>query len=326
MNQGAIFQPRRLGHVNLVVADLQRSIDFYRDVCGLNLEFTESGLRAAFMGTGHTPHDIGMMERTREARRGRDGHTQIPKGAAQAVSLNHIAWEMDTEADLVRAYERALAAGIAVPRTLDHQIAHSVYLKDPDGNTNEFYADTIKDWREVLHGDVALITSTWKPGNAPAATDRRWSAEPDRRPVPHAAMQPLKLSHVVLTTPSLEPMAAFYTQVAGLEPVASSGRGVLLRTPHHGTAYQLAIVQGEAPGMHHFTFEVAGAPDWELAASRLQSLGCLMARHEGGAAKRGVLAVDPDGFHVEFAEPRTGDPAVLGRVLRAPAGELAAVI
>ncbi|RZS84713.1 VOC family protein [Pigmentiphaga kullae] len=307
MNQGAIFQPRRLGHVNLVVADLQRSIDFYRDVCGLNLEFTESGLRAAFMGTGHTPHDVGMMERTSEARQGRDGHTQIARGAARAVNLNHIAWEMDTEAELVRAYERARAAGIAVPRTLDHQIAHSVYLKDPDGNTNEFYADTIKDWRAVLHGDVALITSTWKPGGEAPATDRRWNAEPDRRPVPGAVMQPLRLSHVVLTTTSLAPMAAFYTEVAGLETVARTQGGILLRASGHPTAYQLAIIQGEVAGMHHYGFDVAGGADLDAAAGRLRSLGCLV----GAPAARRLTAVDPDGFLVAFAQGGAADLAML---------------
>ena len=296
MNQEAIFHPRRLGHVNLVVADLQRSIDFYRDVCGLNLEFTESGLRAAFMGTGHTPHDVGMMERTAGARQGRDGHTQIAKGAARAVNLNHIAWEMDTEADLVLAYERARTAGIAVPRTLDHQIAHSVYLKDPDGNTNEFYADTIKDWRAVLHGDVELITSTWKPGSEAPATDRRWSAEPDRRPVPGAVMQPLRLSHVVLTTMSLAPMAEFYTEVAGLVPVARTEGGIMLRASRHPTAYQLAIIQGDAPGMHHYAFEMSGV-DMDTVAGRLRSLGCLV----DAPAAHSLTVIDPDGFRVEFA-------------------------
>src|SRR5207344_490578 len=69
-----IFASRRLGHVNLIVEELQRSTDFYNQVCGLALEFSEVGLKANFLGTGHTPHDVGMIECTHgEDRYGRDG-------------------------------------------------------------------------------------------------------------------------------------------------------------------------------------------------------------------------------------------------------------
>src|SRR5580658_8576602 len=60
-----VFRSRRLGHVNLFVDDVDRSTRFYNDVCGLALEFRELGLRASFMGTGHTPHDLGMIETTK---------------------------------------------------------------------------------------------------------------------------------------------------------------------------------------------------------------------------------------------------------------------
>ena len=47
-----IFAARRLGHVNLIVDELNRSTDFYNQVCGLALEFSETGLKANFLGTG----------------------------------------------------------------------------------------------------------------------------------------------------------------------------------------------------------------------------------------------------------------------------------
>ena len=51
----ACFEPRRLGHVNLWVDELQRGEDFYSQICGLKVEFTEPDLVATFLGTGHTP-------------------------------------------------------------------------------------------------------------------------------------------------------------------------------------------------------------------------------------------------------------------------------
>lgn len=62
--QSSYFAPRRLGHVNLWVDDIPTSERFYSEVCGLTVEFTEPELVATFLGTGHTPHDLGMIQKT----------------------------------------------------------------------------------------------------------------------------------------------------------------------------------------------------------------------------------------------------------------------
>ena len=65
--------------------------------------------------------------------------------------LHHFGWELESEKQLVEAYERYLAAGLDVHRTTDHQISHSVYVFDPEGNLNEFYADAMHDWRSIFN-------------------------------------------------------------------------------------------------------------------------------------------------------------------------------
>src|SRR5579872_2743805 len=40
--------PRRIGHVNLYVSQLERSIDFYQKTCGLELVRLEPGIRGGF--------------------------------------------------------------------------------------------------------------------------------------------------------------------------------------------------------------------------------------------------------------------------------------
>jgi catechol 2,3-dioxygenase len=308
-----IFNSRRLGHVNLIVEDLERSMRFYTDVCGLTLEFTEPGLKAGFMGTGHTPHDLGMIERTREDRFGKDGHLQIPKGALDNVTLNHIAWEMDTEADLVAGYERAARAGVQTGRTSDHQIAHSVYLKDPGGNVVEFYADMVHDWRSVLHGEIDLITSTWKPGATAPETEPRWDPSPAIRRVEAADFHPQRLSHVVLTTTNLSRSADFYATVAGLRPIRVSDRFVLMRGSHHGGAYHLALAASERDGLHHFAFELESASELDSGTAALQRRGVQVARFEDGPLKTSVFIVDPDGFAVEFFSAKAGKPEDVDR-------------
>ena len=64
MTAAVYFQPRRLGHANLWVENLSRSQSFYNAVCGLTVEFWEPDLVASFLGTGNTPHDLGMIETT----------------------------------------------------------------------------------------------------------------------------------------------------------------------------------------------------------------------------------------------------------------------
>ena len=178
-----VFRPRQLGHVNLFVDDLDLSTRFYNSVCGLALEFRELGLKASFLGTGNTPHDVGMIETTKgKDRYGKDGHLQLPKEVGAQVGLNHIAWEIENEAELVEGYKRAHARGVPIRRLADHQVAHSIYMSDPDGNLVEFYVDTVRDWRHLLHGDLDLITSVWNPEEGEPFSDARYDPKS-----PHAA-------------------------------------------------------------------------------------------------------------------------------------------
>ena len=133
MTADVYFRPRRLGHANLWVDDLERSQAFYNEVCGLTVEFWEPDLVATFLGTGNTPHDLGMIETTGgKARYGRNGLLQIPEGVGAKVGLGHLAWELENEAVLVDAYPAGARRQTSrMDMTVDHQVAHSVYLYRP---------------------------------------------------------------------------------------------------------------------------------------------------------------------------------------------------
>jgi catechol 2,3-dioxygenase len=298
-----IFQPRRIGHVNLIVDDLDRSTNFYNEVCGLALEFREVGLKANFFGTGNTPHDVGMIECSHgKDRYGRDGHLQIPAAVAARVSLNHIAWEMENEAELVAGFGRAKNAGVEIARMADHQVAHSIYIRDPDGNLVEFYADTVKNWRDVLQGDVDLVTSRWDPEAEKPSREPHYDPAPEIRRVPNAAFHPHRLTHVVLTTRNIAPMRRFYEDIGGLSPVfaAADGSLALLVGRHAGYRYHLAVVAGDQPGLHHFSLELANGASFAAAEAEAVRKGCVIERRVDGPLKRGTFLTDPDGFRVEF--------------------------
>ena len=313
-----IFRSRRLGHVNFFVDDLERATGFYNATCGLALEFAESGLKATFLGTGNTPHDVGCIETTKgKDRYGRDGHLQLPKEVGVKAGLNHLAWEIDNEAELIASYERCLEAGVRIGRLADHQIAHSIYMSDPDGNVAEFYVDTVRDWRSVLHGELDLITSVWDPKAKEPVREPLYDPQPELRVVDGAVFRPRRLARCVLVSSQPERLRDFYIAVAGLTLVGSGGGSYALSGSDDRHGPHLVIVPASdelAPGYHHFSLEIDGRARLDDAAETLAARGIPIVRRVSTARKQSLFLRDPDGMMVEMfsvaggAAPATRDP------------------
>jgi catechol-2,3-dioxygenase len=118
----------RLNHAVLYVRELDRSVAFYRDVLGFRIvPMTPEGFRgAAFLQAPDSTndHDLGLFE---------VGPAAGPSLAGRStVGLYHLAWEVDTLAELERVAQR-LAAADALVGMSDHGTTKSLYGKDPDG-------------------------------------------------------------------------------------------------------------------------------------------------------------------------------------------------
>lgn len=117
----------RLNHAVLFVADVKRSVAFYRDVLGFRPIASMAELPgAAFLqAPGSTnDHDLGLFEL---------GPAAGPSQAGRAtVGLYHLAWEVDTLDELERVQAALVAAGALVGAS-DHGTTKSLYGKDPDG-------------------------------------------------------------------------------------------------------------------------------------------------------------------------------------------------
>jgi catechol 2,3-dioxygenase len=300
----SVFKPRRLGHANLWVENLSRSQEFYHRVCGLTVEFWEPDLVATFLGTGNTPHDLGMIETTGgEARYGRNGLLQIPEGVGAAVGLGHLAWELSNEVELVEGHRRAKAEGVPLDMTVDHQVAHSVYLPDPDGNTLEYYCDTVKDWRKVLHGEMELITSAWDPEAAEPFAETRCEEHPEIRTVAEALVHPRRVTHAVLLTSDLERLARFYREVGGLEEVHRTKGVVFLRGSLSRYACHLVLCRKDAEDerrYHHVSFELESEKALLDAESALRGRLVELEHVIDSELKRSFFLKDPDGFLSEY--------------------------
>ena len=300
-NEQRYFHPRRLGHVNLWVEDLARSERFYNENCGLTVEFTEPDLIATFLGTGQTPHDLGMIQKTNGIDRfGRDGILQLPGSIGRDVGLNHLAWELENEVDLVNAFKQLKADAIETDITVDHQVAHSVYMFDPDGNYNEFYCDTVHNWREVLHGKMDLITREWDPLTADPFVEGRYERSPELHVVDTAPLTPQRVTHAVIQTPNVGRLVEFYTRIAGLRVTADECGVAYLGGSHDGYSHNLVLVPSAVASYGHAAFELADEDALQRAVATLEATGNVVSETVELPWKRSLFLRDPDGLSSEW--------------------------
>lgn len=318
MTAQSVFTPRRIGHVNLFVSDVEAARDFYEGVCGIKYVFFENDIRMAFMSNGSSHHDVGLMQAMNKARIGRDGYVQPSTGRGEAPGLNHLAFEMESEAELVGCYERALAAGLTFHGTTDHQISRSIYVFDPDMNLLEFYADMMEDWQRFYRENQgAMISGAWDPqANAPD-TAARYVKRFEPAHVEQAPLHPKGLIGAGLYVSDLERSVRFYQEIVGLRLLQRDPAAALLETPVTGSRLTLVLARGAemALRLHHASFEVADRT--QLAAAR--SRGVRVKDEFAAFGWRSLVIEDADGYQLEFRCP---DPAAEGRAV--PAGFAAA--
>ena len=139
----------RIGHVHLKVADLERALEFYRNVLGFQLT-QRYGRDAAFLSAGGYHHHIGLN--TWESAGG-------PPAPTGTTGLYHLAILYPSRAELADALRRVVNAEIPLEGAADHGVSEAVYLRDPDGNGVELYWDKPKEqWPLTSDGTLAMFT------------------------------------------------------------------------------------------------------------------------------------------------------------------------
>src|SRR5580658_6098340 len=103
----------RIGHVHLKVSNLERSIQFYSGILGLQI-MQRMGDSAAFLSAGGYHHHIGLN--TWESAGG-------SPPAPGTTGLYHTAILYPTRAALAEALRRVLTAGIELEGASDHGVS-----------------------------------------------------------------------------------------------------------------------------------------------------------------------------------------------------------
>lgn len=121
--------PIRLGHTHLKVRNTAISERFYADVFGLKA-VEHVGDSFVFMSFGEAHHDLALQSVGADA----------PPPKHGQVGLYHVAFEVDSPADLTRVVAAVRSKGLR-PALVDHGISWAAYFNDPDGNGLEAFLD-----------------------------------------------------------------------------------------------------------------------------------------------------------------------------------------
>ena len=115
----------RLNHAVLYVRDVAKTREFYETVLGFRTKIWMEGRAAFFQAPGSTnDHDLGTFQ---------IGSGAGPTSAGRStVGLYHLAWEVDTLAELQRLSKVLESRGSLVGAT-DHITTKALYAMDPDG-------------------------------------------------------------------------------------------------------------------------------------------------------------------------------------------------
>ncbi|HEU0063594.1 MAG TPA: VOC family protein [Flavisolibacter sp.] len=138
-----------IGHVHLKVADIERSLKFYRDILGFQV-MQYYGSSAVFISAGGYHHHIGLNT----------WHSKnAPPAPVHAAGLYHIAIVYPSAKDLSVAFRRLVLVKYPITGAADHGVSQAIYLNDPDQNGVELYWDRPKEeWPVDENGNLQMLT------------------------------------------------------------------------------------------------------------------------------------------------------------------------
>jgi catechol 2,3-dioxygenase len=262
-----------IGAVTLQVSDLQRSLEFYRDMLG----FTEIETSDNEVALGVDATKLVVL------RAGGNGPLR-----GRRLGLYHFAILLPDRASLGRALTHLVRNGIH-PGASDHLVSEALYIDDPDGLGIEIYRDRPRnEWRasnrqiEMATNPLDFESVVAAGGNTP------WSGMPSGTTI----------GHVHLHVGDIDDAKRFYHGAVGLDVMVWSYPGALFLAAggyHHHLGNntwagpRATPPEPGEPQLLQWQLVLPSVADVANAAEHIRSKGYSATPEEIG----GSIAIDP---------------------------------
>lgn len=251
----------QLRAIHLRVADLQRSVAFYRDQLGLHLSVQDGPNASLTTTTGALPALHLTEDRSAKP---------APRDAA---GLFHAALLLPTRSALGSWLRSTADAGVKFDGFSDHGVSEAIYLSDPDGNGLEVYVDRPRAQWPFHNGELQMVTE-------PLALPELLSVGASHEGSP---LNGASWGHLHLRVSSLDRSQEFY----------SSALGVVL-TQRFGDSARFLAADGYH---HHLGLNRWGGVNQPQPPGGLGLMKATFAR--AGIALENTLK-DPDGISIQL--------------------------
>ena len=271
-----------VGLVTLQIADLDRSLRFYRDLIGLRVldRTSHDGMGLAKLGAQGTTRPLLEL-------REKPGLRPVPRRGL--LGLYHFALLLPDRPSLGSFFRHVTQAGV-YPGAADHLVSEALYLTDPDGLVIEVYRDRPRqEWR--LHDQEYAMASDPldTPGLLREAGATRWAGVPPGS----------RVGHMHFYVGDLGAAESFYHVGLGLDKMVWSYPGALFLAA--GGYHHHVGTNTWAAGSPAATPDDAGLLSWELvlpdATSVRQAAGSMIeAGYSVGEVDGRLQVTDPWGI------------------------------
>ena len=276
--------PLHIGAVGLIVRDLDKVADFYRDVIGLEVVERTNG--TARLGVGETT----LVELTHRA--------DAKPDDARTAGLFHTAFLMPTRKDLAQWVVQVARDRVPLSGYSDHAVSEAFYLDDPEGNGIEVYSDRPPETWEWTGDDLKITTDPLDVDDLLRVADANGAYD--------GAPSGLRIGHMHLRVGNVATAEKFYTGPVGLNITRTRGGAAFMSSGryHHHLATNIWHSNGAGPrdpdraGLAWYSFEANDAATRDAVAVKLRESGAPVT-----SIANGFETQDPWRTRVRFVTP-----------------------
>ncbi|MFA5523759.1 MAG: VOC family protein [Tissierellales bacterium] len=243
----------------LKVKDLKRSVEFYKDIMGLQV-LEEKDREVKLTVDGITP----MVTLTQP----KDLIDKLPR----RTGLYHFAVLLPSRFHLGLFLKNIRDKQYPIVGGSNHGVSEAVYLEDPDKNGIEVYADTPEDTWDRKDDEINMVTEALDYLRIIEATgDKKWEGAPSETII----------GHIHLHVGDLDDSLNFYEALGFNLVQAMKNQAYFISTGgyHHHIGFNIWNGRGAVPppdnsiGMKYYTLKYPSKEKLQAVLNRLKSLG-----------------------------------------------------